>query len=140
MSRTNNFTLGSFGVRLIAALLLILATYNPTEYSYFDWAIQPLPAFTVLKGFVGVVLLIAWTVFIRATGRGLGAFGIVLASAFFGTGVWLIIDLGWLPVDSVEAVTWIVEVVIACVLAIGMSWSHVRRRMSGQADVDDVED
>jgi hypothetical protein len=26
------------------------------------------------------------------------------------------------------------------VLATGMSWSHIRRRLSGQADVDDVDE
>jgi Family of unknown function (DUF6524) len=30
--------------------------------------------------------------------------------------------------------------VVATILAIGMSWSHVRRRLSGQADVDDVDE
>jgi hypothetical protein len=27
---------------------------------------------------------------------------------------------------------------VSIVLGVGMSWSHVRRRMSGQADVTDV--
>jgi len=29
--------------------------------------------------------------------------------------------------------------VFACVLAVGMSWSHIRRRVSGQFDTDDVD-
>ena len=31
-------------------------------------------------------------------------------------------------------------VILALVLATGMSWSHVRRRISGQADVDAVDE
>ncbi len=39
-----------------------------------------------------------------------------------------------------DAVTYLVLFVIGAVLGTGMSWSHVRRRLSGQADVDEVED
>jgi hypothetical protein len=33
---------------------------------------------------------------------------------------------------------WVGLLVLAAVLAMGMSWSHLRRQMSGQADVDEV--
>ncbi len=36
--------------------------------------------------------------------------------------------------------TWIGLVALATVLGIGLSWSHVRRYLSGQSDVDDVEE
>jgi hypothetical protein len=29
--------------------------------------------------------------------------------------------------------------VVAIVMAVGMSWSHFRRRMSGQVDTDEVD-
>ena len=38
-----------------------------------------------------------------------------------------------------ELVYWVVQFVFACVLAVGMSWSHIRRRMAGQFDTDDVD-
>ncbi len=88
----------------------------------------------------GVVLLIGWTIFIRATSRSLGAFGVILALAFFGNLFWLVTQWGLIPTNSVTAVTYIVLFVIGAVLGTGMSWSHVRRRLSGQADVDEVED
>ncbi|MGI9569313.1 MAG: DUF6524 family protein [Desulfobulbia bacterium] len=28
---------------------------------------------------------------------------------------------------------------IICVLSIGVSWSHIRRRISGQVDTDEIE-
>ncbi|HEY5789483.1 MAG TPA: DUF6524 family protein [Gammaproteobacteria bacterium] len=139
-NRRHEFTAGSVLLRFVAALLLVFATYNPSGWSYLHWALQPLPEFSVLKGFAGVVLLIGYTMFVRATSRSLGIFGILLAVAFFGLLVWLIVDVGILPLDSVTAVTWVVLFVFACVLAIGMSWSHIRRRVSGQADVDEVDD
>jgi hypothetical protein len=30
--------------------------------------------------------------------------------------------------------------VISALLAVGMTWSHIRRRLSGQFDIDDIED
>jgi hypothetical protein len=141
MASRSRFGFGNFMVRFAASLVLIFITYNPAEFSYYHWAIAPLPGeFSVLKGFVGVALLVGYTMFLRATGRSLGILGILLAGAFFGTLVWLIADTGLLPLDSVAAVTWIVLFVFACVLAVGMSWSHVRRRVSGQVDMDDVDE
>ena len=136
----DRFTWLEFFARILIALILVFVTYNPTGYSYYDWAIAELPAFSALKAFAGVVLLIGWTIFIRATSRSLGAFGVILALAFFGTLFWLVTQWGLIPADSVTAVTYIVLVVVAAVLGTGMSWSHIRRRLSGQADVDQVEE
>jgi len=100
---------------------------------------MPLPAFSPVKAVAGIVLVIGYTMFLRATARSLGIFGVFLAITFFGVLIWLIVDVGILPLDSVTAVTWVVLFVFACVLAIGMSWSHIRRRLAGQFDTDDVD-
>jgi len=89
--------------------------------------------------FVGLVLIIGWVVYIRATLRSLGIIGISLAVAFFGTLFWMIIDWGIVPVDNIQAVTYIVQTILCFIMATGMSWSHIRRRMSGQVDADDVD-
>jgi hypothetical protein len=34
---------------------------------------------------------------------------------------------------------WIVLFVFSMILAVGISWSHMRRRLTGQADVDEVD-
>ena len=39
-----------------------------------------------------------------------------------------------------DSLAWVALVAIATVMAVGLSWSHVRRRVSGQLDVDDVEE
>jgi hypothetical protein len=85
------------------------------------------------------VLLIGWAMFIRATLVSLGAFGIVLAAAFFGTLLWLVVDWGLVPADTVEAVTYLILVAGSAVMATGMTWSHIRRRISGQIDVDETD-
>lgn len=127
-------------LRFLVGLVLVFASYNPEEWSYWHWALANLPDFSVLKAFVGVVLLIGWTIYLRATVRSLGPFGLILAGAFFGTLIWLLVDTGILPADSVRAVSYIVLVIVSGVLAVGVSWSHVRRRITGQIDVDEIEE
>ena len=127
------------GARFLLALVLVFATCNPSGYSYFHWGIKHISDFSVLKLFAGVVLLIGWAMFIRATLVSLGAFGIVLAAAFFGTLLWLVVDWGLVPADTVEAVSYLILVAASAVMATGMTWSHIRRRISGQIDVDETD-
>ena len=87
----------------------------------------------------GLILLIGWIVYLRATLRSLGIFGISLATAFFGTLFWMIIDWGIIAADNTPAVTYIIQTILCFIMATGMSWSHIRRRMSGQIDADDVD-
>jgi len=128
---------GGVALRIFFATVLVMATYNPTAWSYYDWVIYSFEKFDVLVVLAGVVLLIGWTIYIRATLRSLGAIGLILAFAFFGTLLWLIIDRGLVSIDNITAVSWIVLVIMSFVLGIGMSWSFIRRRMSGQIDVED---
>lgn len=135
-----NFSFTSFLGRLAAALVLVFASYNPSGYSYFHWVQRSLPDFDPLVALAGIVLLIGWVMFIRATMRSLGLLGILLAAGLFGTLLWLLIDRGWVAVDNVTVITYIALVLLAAVLATGMSWSHIRRRLSGQVDMDDVDE
>lgn len=139
-SKNQGISWNGVALRIFFATLLVLATYNPTPWSYYDWVIYSFEQFNVLVVLAGVILLIGWTIYIRATIRSLGAIGLFLAFVFFGTLLWLIIDWGLISVENITAVTWIVLVIMSIVLGIGMSWSFVRRRMSGQVDVDDSDD
>lgn len=87
-----------------------------------------------------VVLLIGWVIYVRATLRSLGTLGLALAFVFFGIIVWWLVDLGLIGVDSVAVITYVLLFLLGTILAIGMSWSHIRRRMTGQLDVDEVDD
>ena len=139
MAHVKQITGLGIAVRFLIAFVLVFATYNPSGYSYIDWITQtesgPLP----LKIFVGVVLFIGWTIFLRATLRSLGGFGIILAIAFFATLLWVLAHWGLLPSGSLEVATYLGLLVIAALLATGMVWSHLRRRMTGQVDVDEIE-
>ncbi len=140
----SRFTFQGFLIRFVFALVLVYASYNPSDYSWFHWAKETLFAdsLTITPGFAmaTVVLLIGWVVYIRATLRSLGPIGLGLAFAFFGIIVWWLVDIGLVGVNSVSVMTYIVLFLFSAILATGMSWSHIRRRMSGQLDVDDVEE
>lgn len=134
------FTAVGFFARWVFALALVGATYNPTQYSFVQWATHESTQFGPLIALAGLVLLILWVIFLRATLRSLGLVGIALGAALFGCFVWLLVEQGWLSMDSTTALTWVALVLISLILAIGLSWSHVRRRLSGQFDVDETDD
>ena len=136
----NEFDVVGFLLRVVFAMLLVFGTYNPTAYSYASWVLSGDVGFEPVPALVGVALLIAWIVFLRATFLSLGWLGIILGAALFSCFIWLLIDIGWLSLDSSGAVTWVALLRISLILATGMSWSHIRRRLTGQVDVDDVED
>ncbi len=131
--------LGFLG-RWVFALALVFGTYNPTAYSYISWIAAEGTEFGPVIALVGIILLIGWIIFLRATLRSLGLLGIGLGAALFGCLIWLLIDLGWLSLEQTGALTWIALVLISLILATGMSWSHVRRRLTGQFDVDETDD
>jgi len=139
MASNNGFSWNGFLLRFVFASIVVFATYNPEAVSYYHWVSEALPEFSVVKAFVGVVLLIAWIILIRATLGSLGAVGILLAAAFFGLAIWLVIDVLGLSTDNFRVISYIIQVMLASVLSIGVSWSHVRRRISGQVDTDEVE-
>ena len=125
--------------RFIAAIVIVFLSYNPEGYSYYHWALEDITAITPLKGFAGVTLLIGWVVLLRATLGSLGLIGLILAFAFFGLGTWLLIDFFELDMQNLKVLSYAIEIVLSFVLSIGVSWSHVRRRVSGQVDTDEVE-
>jgi hypothetical protein len=135
-----SFNARSFLVRWGIALALVLGTFNPTRYSFYHWVGDVEAGNLPLKVLVGIVLAILYVIFMRATWRSIGPFGLALAVAFFGAVIWLLIHWGLLDPEQRTIMTYVVLVVLATVLAVGISWSHIRRRVAGQADMDDVGD
>jgi len=137
MANRPNFTFASFLQRYLIALILVFVTYNPSEYSWVHWLNSDTAM--VYKVASGIVLLIGWIMFLRATWNSLGALGTLLAAAFFGVMIWLLIEWGLLALDNTSIIVWVVEFILSGVLAVGMSWSHIRRKVSGQYDTDEIE-
>ncbi len=133
------FSVGGFFSRRLFAVVLVFGTYNPSDYSYMNWVLSATSEFGPIMALTGVALLIAWIIFLRATFLSMGILGIALGAALFGCLIWLLIDLGLLSLEATGALTWIVLLVLSLILATGMSWSHIRRRLTGQFDVDEKD-
>jgi hypothetical protein len=88
----------------------------------------------------GLLLLIGYIIYLRATLRSIGSFGMLLVLAVVGAGLWVLFDLGMLRLENSSVNVWLALATLSFVLGIGLSWSIVRRTLSGQADVDDVEE
>ena len=128
-----------FLLRWIFAFVLLAATYNPTDFNYYDWARMNAETNLSMVVLLGLVLLVGYIIYLRATLRSIGLFGMILTLAVVATIVWVLFDQGFISLSNPTINTWIAIFALSIVLAIGLSWSIVRRRLSGQADVDDVD-
>ena len=146
-SSSEGISWGGIGVRFVMALVLVYATWNPTGTSFTHWVFLPVFGDAAagaasdqapLKFLVGMVLVAGWVLYLQATRRSLGAAGALLVAAIGGGVVWLLASWKVLSMQG-QAVAHVVLVVLSMILAMGMSWSHLSRRMTGQLDTDAVE-
>ena len=128
-----------FLLRWAFAFLLLAATYNPTEWNVVRWGMANYATQIPLTILASLILLVGYIIYLRATLRSIGLFGMLLILAVAGTLIWVLFDFGWISLADPTFNTWLGLVVLSLVLAIGLSWSIVRRKLSGQADVDDVD-
>lgn len=129
-----------FLIRWALAFILLAATYIPTPWNFVRWGMANYADMLSVTVLIGLVLLIGYIIYLRATLRSIGLFGMLLVLAVAGTLLWVLFDQGIISLADPTINTWIGIVVMSLVLSIGLSWSIVRRKISGQADVDDVDD
>jgi hypothetical protein len=89
---------------------------------------------------IGLLLLVAYVLFLTAVLRGIGGVGVVLILAVVAALVWVLVDYGWLSLENPTSNTWIALVALSLVLAVGMYWGILWRRLSGQLEVDDEDE
>ncbi len=129
-----------FGIRWVLAFVLLAATYNPSQWNVIRWGMENYQDKLSVVVLASLILLVGYVIYLRATLRSIGLFGMALVLAVAGALLWVLFDQGFINLTNPTLNTWIGIIVMSFVLAIGLSWSIVRRKISGQADVDDVED
>ncbi|MCR8725277.1 DUF6524 family protein [Frigidibacter sp. ROC022] len=129
-----------FLIRWVFALFLVAATFNPTAWNYTSWSVGNWREQTSLTVFLGLLLLVGWIIYLRATLRSIGPFGMILVAALLGALGWVLYDQGWLSLSNRDLNTWLAILALSLVLGVGLSWSFARKALSGQADMDDVDD
>jgi len=122
-------------VRIVLALALVLATYNPSGHSFYHWLTEPPAGITAVKALLGVLLLIGWALSLRTVHVALGSLGVILGVALLAALAWVFVEQKWLDLDTPSAVAWLVLLILGTVLGLGLSWSLIRARLTGQVEV-----
>jgi hypothetical protein len=125
--------------RVAFSLALVYLTFNPSGHSYFHWLADGFPSITPGKAVAGILLLGAWLFFVHSAFNALGGLGVALLVALFACIAWWLVAKGWLSLADRAAMAWVVLGIIGIILGIGMSWSLIRQKVSGQASVDRVD-
>lgn len=129
-----------FLIRWFFAFVLIAATFNPTKLNFTRWAMDNFSSNIPLTVLLGLLLFIGYVIFLRATLRSIGGFGMALVFAVFAALVWVLWDWGVLSLENSNLNVWMGILALSLILGIGLSWSFVRRAISGQFDVDDSDE
>ncbi|SHH55951.1 DUF6524 family protein [Cognatishimia maritima] len=127
-------------LRWIFAFLLLALTFNPTDFNYIRWSLNNYSEELPITVLMGLLLAIGYIIYLRATLRSIGGFGMFLILAVFGALIWVLYDWGILTLENRALNTWLGLLSLSLVLGIGLSWSLVRRQLTGQADIDDVDE
>ncbi|MGC3939365.1 DUF6524 family protein [Roseobacter sp. EG26] len=129
-----------FLTRWFFAFTLLALTFNPTQYNYVNWVRDYGSMNLSIAVLLALILCVGYIIYLRATLRSIGAGGMVLVLAIVGALIWVLYDFGVLRLDNKSLNVWLGLITLSFVLGIGLSWSHVRRAVSGQSDVDDIDD
>ena len=123
-------------LRMVAGLVVVLGTWNPSGHSFYNWVVDHPDVSMPLKAFLGALLLTAWILCLRASLTSLGSIGFVLCGLVLGTLIWMLTDYGVLHEESPSFVPWAALISLGIVLGIGLSWSLIRARSTGQIEVE----
>lgn len=127
-------------LRWLGAFVLLSATYNPTQINFTRWAEANWQSQMPLTLLLGLLLGVGYMIYIGATLRSIGSFGILLVGAIVAALVWVLIDYQILTLQNPSLNLWLGIFALSVVLGIGLSWSIIRQRLSGQATVDEVQE
>jgi len=137
MATRGGFGLRGFMLRWLAAFLVVALSYNPTGTSYFHWARESFDITNPVLVLCGLVLVIAYIVLLRATISSIGPIGAVLVAAVVAAFVWMLVHYGIIDLQNPTMTQWLAIIGVSFVLGVGLSWSLIRRRLSGQYDIAD---
>jgi len=132
------FTPQSFLIRWLLGMSVVFATYNTSGYSYYHWVTSNSEGGWPLKIFLGLCLLTLVGIAALAIWRAMGPIGVSASVATLTAMVWILVDVGLLDLDNNNAVGTVVGTLVATILTFGVSWSHIRTRLSGQIDTKDI--
>lgn len=121
-------------IRLALALVLVFATFNPSGYSFVHWITAPPVGVTPGKAVAALILLIGWLTTVRTAFIAMGKVGLLIGVALFSAVIWLLVDRQFLTLTG-SAIVWVSLLVVGLLLGVGLSWSLLRAKATGQLEV-----
>ncbi len=131
------FGIGSLLVRWFMIMGVITAFYNPSGRSFVHWAADSTAPLS-LRIATGSLLLAALAYFWRLSVRALGPIGVVMLAFLLAVTAMALVDTGLIRPQAPAAMIAFLQGIITTGLTVGVSWSALRTRISGQIDSDDV--
>lgn len=126
-------------LRWLGAFFLLALIFNPTSVNFVNWARANWADQMPLIVFLGLILGVVMMVYLVATMRSIGVLGAIIIGAIFAAGLWVLTDWGVLALGNSDLTVWLAILVLSVILGVGMSWSILRQRLTGQASVDEIE-
>lgn len=116
-------------IRILACVAFVLATYNPSGYSYWDWLGEGV---TTSNAAVGIIIVIIYAFLMWVVLAELGTLGTIsglVLAALVGRQLYLMAA----PETAVGMVLQLIALVcFAGFLGVGLSWSTLTQRLTGQ--------
>jgi hypothetical protein len=126
-----DFTPRRYLIHWLASAALVLMTYNPFGHSYYHW-IMTEGGSLFLKSLAGLTLVIIHTFLLWWTVSSVGRIGVVAGAAIWGLSSYE--ALKWIPIESAVTRQITVQLLLATIIAAGLSWPHLRTRLTGQIE------
>jgi hypothetical protein len=124
-------------VRWFMIMGVLTAIYNPSGRSFVHWAVEGTAPLS-LRVAVGSVLLARLAYCYRLSVRALGPIGVLMLAALLAVMATALVDIGLIQPQGRAAMIAYLQAIITTGLTVGVSWSALRTRISGQIDSDDI--
>lgn len=121
-------------VRTLVCFLVVFATWNPTGYSFLAWARHSPWATWPEIAVLGALLLASHILFWRIAWLSLGADGVSAALAIMLAGVLTLHEFDLVDLWQGSVWPYLLLSAMSLLLAIGMCWSLLKRRIVGQSN------
>lgn len=127
-------------LRVLAAAIVVFATYNPTGKSIFHWVYNnpnPTDAWVILVAIIAIILNIALLI---AAWKALGMVGTIIILILFAALTYLSLQESWVEAGNAESLQWLGLILYSVFLGVGLSGAILWRRATGQVTVDDADE
>jgi hypothetical protein len=121
-------------LRSLLCALLVFGTYNPSGTSYYHW-ISEAPLLSSVHFAVSILVFSAAVAVLRMAFLSMGYLGTTTVTLLLLLGIVFCIGLDLFAFEDVSFTTYTVEGLLSLVLAIGLSWGFIQRRLSGERDI-----